>query len=162
VQTKFNKELTFVHKQALVSLRQNCYTDDVINVEDQYIVSWQPIGASFMAVIDETYTKSAQLLQKLRGLKFLADTNRIGLNKDPFFVEFLGFKIDMAQSFIEELQNWEELGNQRKCKDTLDDALFFLGEINVLIDRKFDEHCEEAWLDYQRELGFADSVFAPM
>lgn len=115
-----------------------------------------------MAVIDEANTKSAQLLQQLRGLKFLADTNRDGLNKDPFFVEFLGFKMDMAQSFIEELQNWEELGNQRKCKNIIDDALFFLGEINALIDRKLDEQCEEAWLDYQRELGFTDSVFTPM
>jgi hypothetical protein len=162
VQTKFNKELTYIYEQALVSLRQNCYTDDVIIVEDQYIVSWQHIGANFMAFIDEAHTKSAQLLQQLRGLKFLAGANKDQLNKDSFFVEFLHFKMDMAQSFIEELQNWEELGNQRKCKDTLDDALFFLGEINVLIDRKFDEHCEEAWLDYQRELGFADSVFAPM
>lgn len=126
------------------------------------IGSWQLIGANFMAVIDEANTKSAQLLQQLRGLKFLADTNRDGLNKDPFFVEFLGFKMDMAQSFIEELQNWEELGNQRKCKNIIDDALFFLGEINALIDRKLDEQCEEAWLDYQRELGFTDSVFTPM
>jgi hypothetical protein len=115
-----------------------------------------------MTLIDDAHTKSTQLLQQLRGLKFLVDTNKDKLNQDPFFVEFLGFKTDMAQSFIEELQNWEELGNQRKCKDTLEDVLFFLGEINALIDRKLDEHCEEAWLDYQRELGFTDSVFAPM
>ena len=115
-----------------------------------------------MALIDEAHTKSTQLLQQLRGLKFLADTNRDELNQDPFFVEFLGFKMDMAQSFIEELQSWEALGNQRKCKDTIDGALFFIGEINALIDRKFDEHCEEVWLDYQRELGFTDAVFTPM
>jgi len=60
------------------------------------------------------------------------------------------------------LQNWEELGNQRKCKDTIDNAIFFLGEITILIDSKFDEQCEEAWLDYQRELGFTGSVFTPM
>jgi hypothetical protein len=162
VQTKLNEELTYIHEQVLVSLRQIGYTDAVIIVEDLYIVSWQLMGAKFMTLIDEAHTKSTQLLQQLRGLKFLVDTNKDKLNQDPFFVEFLGFKMDMAQSFIEELQNWEELGNQRKCKDTLDAALFFLGEITVLIDRKFDEHCEEVWFDYQRELGSTDSVFAPM
>ena len=34
-QTKFNKELTYIHQQALVSLRQNGYTVDVIIVEDR-------------------------------------------------------------------------------------------------------------------------------
>jgi len=114
-----------------------------------------------MALIVDAHAESTQLLQQLRGLKFLVDTNRDEINKDPFFEDFLGFKMDIAQSFIEELRSWEELGNQRKCKDTLDDALFFLGEVNVLIDRKFNEHCEKVWLDYQGELGAPDAVITP-
>ena len=94
-------------------------------------------------------------------MKFLAETNRGEINQDTFFEDFLGFKMDMAKSFIEELQNWEELGNQSKCRDTPADALFFLGKINVLIDHKFDEHCEKVWLDYQGELGAPDAVITP-
>ena len=73
MQTKFTKELTYLHQQALVSLRQNGDTDDVIIVEDPYIVSWQLMGANLMALIGDAHAKSTQLLQQLRGIVTVAE-----------------------------------------------------------------------------------------
>jgi len=100
--------------------------------------------------------KSEQLLQQLRGLKFIVDGSRDVLNQNLVLKEFLAFKIDIANNLIEELQLWEKLGTVSKCNSVFDDALFFLEQAWVLMDRMLDEQCEEAWLNFQRELRFAN------
>lgn len=105
-----------------------------------------------MSIINDIHFKSKNLLQRLRGLKFIVDENRDVLNKNSVSLEFLAFKIDIAQNFIDELHLWEELGNQSKCDDVSVHAQFFLEQAQVLMDRLLDEQCEEAWLVFQREL----------
>ena len=104
--------------------------------------------------------KSEQLLQQLRGLKFIVDGSGDVLNKNLISKEFLAFKIDLANNLIEELQLWEKLGNADKCNSVFEDAQFFLEQAQVLMDRMLDDQCEEAWLDFQRELRFAN--YAPI
>ena len=101
-----------------------------------------------------SHGKSEQLLQRLRGLKSIVDGSREVLNKNLVSKEFLAFKIDIATNLIEELQLWEKLGNAGKCTSVFEDAQFFLEQAWVLMDRLLDEQCEEAWLDFQRELKF--------
>jgi hypothetical protein len=100
--------------------------------------------------------KSEQLLQQLRGLKFIVDGSRDVLNKNLTSKEFLAFKIDIANNLIEELQLWENLGNASKCNSVFDDARFFVEQAWGLMNRMLDEQCEEAWLEFQRELRFAN------
>jgi hypothetical protein len=114
-----------------------------------------------MATMNEMQLKSEYLLQQLRGLKYIVDANKHELNKNAVSMEFLGFKIDLAQNLIEELRLWEEIGNQNKCKDVFDNAHFFLEQALALMDRMLDEQCEEAWLDFQRELRFTNHVTIP-
>lgn len=111
-----------------------------------------------MTISNNIHTKSELLLQQLRGLKFIVDANKEVLNKNPVSREFIGFKMDIAQNFIEELQLWEKLGNPSKCSDVLDNAQFFIQQAQVLVDRILDDHCNEAWLDYQRTLRFTNHI----
>lgn len=114
-----------------------------------------------MAVSNDIRNKSENLLQQLGSCKFIADINREALNKDPFLQEFLAFKMDVAQGYIAELQIYERLGDQSKCKTAIENAQFFLGQIQDLIDQMLDEQCEEAWEDFQKELRFANHVPIP-
>jgi len=122
---------------------------------------WNVIGADGMAVSNDFQNKSENLLQQLGGCKFIAEINRDLLNKDPFLKEFLAFKMDVAQGYIAELQIYERLGDQSKCKSAAENALFFLRQIQVLIDRMLDDQCEEAWLDFQKELRFTNHIPFP-
>ena len=108
-----------------------------------------------MALINDVRNESDRLIQQLAGLQYIIETNRDGMNKYFVTLEFLAFKMDVAQSFIEELQSWEMLGNQGKCDSAMDGAQFFLEQARVLLDRVLDEQCEDAWLDSQRELRFS-------
>lgn len=105
-----------------------------------------------MASVDEMHINSERFLQELRSWKFLAETCTDAFNKDPFLKELLSFKIDILQGYIDELRGWEKLENPIKCQYAIDQVKFFLGQVQVLIDRALDEHCKEAWLDHQREL----------
>jgi len=118
------------------------------------------IGAHAMSTCNDFRTKSENLLQQLRGLKFIMDANRGILNRNPVSNEFLNFKVDIAQNFIEELQLWEELGNQSKCNVVFDNAQFFLEQSQVLMDRMLDDYCKNAWLDFQKELTFTNHAFS--
>ena len=114
-----------------------------------------------MAVSNGIRNKSENLLRQLGGCKFIVDINRDALNKDPFFKEFLAFKIDVAQGYIAELQIYERLGDQSKCKSAIENAQFFLVQIQDFIDRMLDEQCEEAWENFQKELKFTNHVSIP-
>ena len=109
-----------------------------------------------MATFNNLHINSENLLQQLRSLKFIMGSNQDILDKNPVSNEFLNFKIDIAQNYIEELQLWEEIGNQGKCDSMVDNTLFFLEQARVLLDRMLDDHCNDAWLDFQKELRFTN------
>ena len=96
-----------------------------------------------MATANEIHKKSECLLQEIGVWKstIAAYTGLFG--KDAVTKEFIAFKIDIAEGLIEEYYSWEKLGNESKCKYALDNAEFFLGQIQVLFDSMFiDEHQE--------------------
>jgi|WetSurMetagenome_2_1015567.scaffolds.fasta_scaffold939286_1 hypothetical protein len=107
-----------------------------------------------MAMRNGIHNASDNLIQLLAGLRYMVDANKDILADRPVSNEFLGFKIDIAQNFIDELQLWEDVGNQSKCNEVIENARFFIEQAQVLLDRILDEQCEQAWLDFQRELRF--------
>ena len=116
------------------------------------MVLWHENGANDMTMFSSVSNKSENLLQQLEGWKSIASANRNVLNKNPFLEEFLAFKMEIAQGYIDELIFWEEVENQSKCHDAIDNARFFLGQIQVLIDRMLKDPCEEVFLDPETEI----------
>jgi hypothetical protein len=115
-------------------------------------ILWDLIGANGMTITNDVHVDSEHLLQQLGNWRFIADANRHALKKDPFLEEFLAFKVEMVEGLIEELQGWEIVGNQNKCKDAAENAQFFLNQIQVLVDLALDDLCEQAWSDSQKTL----------
>ncbi len=113
-----------------------------------------------MTFIGGIHNESNQLVQQLAGLRYIVDSHLNLLDADPFSKDFLSFKLDLAQSFVDELQVWKTLGNQSKCDAAVKNANFFLEQTQALLDRILNEYCEKAWLDSQRELAFTSPVFA--
>ena len=105
-----------------------------------------------MTLINSIHIKSENLRQRLEEWKCIVSANRDVLNKNPFLKEFLAFKMDIAQGYVEELQFWEEVGNQSKCRDAIENAQFFLGQIQVLIDRMLSNQQDEVLDDSHKEL----------
>ena len=99
-----------------------------------------------MATENETHLSSEHLLQRLGSWKFIAASNQEAFEKNPVLLEFLGFEMDAALSFIEELQVWEKVGDQSKCDYAVENTQVFLEKIQVLIDCALDEQEEEALL----------------
>ncbi len=112
-----------------------------------------------MTFMDGRHTESDKLIQQLAGLEYIVDSNSNILNQDPFARDFLAFKMEVAQSFIEESQLWRTMGNQRKCDAAVQNANIFLEQTQTLLDGILNEYCEKAWLDFQRELAFTSPVF---
>jgi hypothetical protein len=69
--------------------------------------------------------------------------------------------MNMAQGFIEELQAWEETGNETKCKNAIDNSEFFLGQIQVLIDRVFADQYQETWQEMEEARNFTFHIRVP-
>ncbi len=111
-----------------------------------------------MTIINGMHSKSENLLQQLEGWKCIASANRGVLTKNPFLEEFLAFKLDIVQGYIEELQLWEEVANHSKCHDVIEDAQFFLGQIKVLIDRMIYDEQEEVFINSQNMFRFTIRV----
>jgi hypothetical protein len=107
-----------------------------------------------MALMNTINNKSDQLIQQLGGLRYPVDINHCMLNQSPISKEFLIFKLEIAQSLVEELQSWETLGNQSKCDSLMESVQVFLDQAQVLLDMILDKHCEQAWLDSLQELKF--------
>jgi hypothetical protein len=118
------------------------------------------MGANHMTTANEIHVKSEHLLQQLVNWKFTAAAYGDLFDKDAFLKEFLDFKMDIAQGFIAELQGWEEIGNETKCKNAIDNSEFFLGQIQVLIDRVIAGQYQETWQDVEEELIFTDDIYA--
>jgi|WetSurMetagenome_2_1015567.scaffolds.fasta_scaffold259766_1 hypothetical protein len=112
-----------------------------------------------MTTINNIRIESENLLQTLEGLKFFADANSDALNKNPVFLEFVAFKMDIARGFIEELQIWETLENQSKCDYAIENARFFLEQIQVLMDRMLNQQYEEVLLCLQKQPRLNNYVF---
>lgn len=121
--------------------------------------SWPIIGANDMTTINDVHSSSESLLQQLEGWKCIASANRdILINQNPFLVEFLAFKLDIAQGYIEELHFWEEVANQSKCQNAIENTQFFLGQVKVLMDRVICEQQKKVLIDSQNELSFTIRV----
>ena len=112
-----------------------------------------------MTTLNEIHSNSDRLLQELEIWKFTVTAYRDILCKDAFLKEFLAFKMDIAQGFILELRGWEEIGNESKCKNAIDNSEFFLGQIQVLIDRVIAGQYQETWQDVEEELIFTDYIY---
>ena len=111
-----------------------------------------------MAIAHETHIRSESLLQELGMWKFTVTRYNNLFDKNAFLKEFLAFKIDMAQGCVEELQSWERMGNETKCKNAMDNAEFFLGQIQVLFDSMFADQYQETWQDMKEEPIFTDYI----
>jgi hypothetical protein len=122
-------------------------------------IPWQRIGANVMSKITSISIKSENLLNELDGWKLIATANKDELNNDPFLKEFLAFKLDITQGFIEELQFWEEVGNDSKCHNAIENAQFFLGQIQILMDRFLSDQQKEVLFDSQKELNV--TIYVP-
>ena len=112
-----------------------------------------------MAITNEIRIKSDCLLQELGNWKLVAIAYGDLIDKNTFLKEFLAFKMDLAQGFIEELQGWEEIGNETKCKNAIGNAEFFLGQIQVLFDRVVAGQYQEKWRELEEELIFTDYIY---
>jgi hypothetical protein len=111
-----------------------------------------------MTKINDVHSSSESLLQQLEGWKCIASAQRDILNQNPFLEEFLAFKLDIAQGYIEELQFWEEVANQSKCQNAIENTQFFLGQVKVLMDRVICGQQKEVLIDSQNELSFTIRV----
>jgi|GEM_PF-5888771 len=111
-----------------------------------------------MTITNEIGIKSDYLLQELGNWKLVAIAYGDLIDKNTFLKEFLAFKMDIAQGFIEELQVWEEIGNETKCKKAIENAVFFLGQIQTLFDRVIAGRYQETWRKQEEELIFTDYI----
>jgi|SRR6186997_733177 hypothetical protein len=110
---------------------------------------------------NEVRIKSECLLQQLENWKLIAAAYGDLIEKDAILKEFLAFKIDIARGFIEELQGWEEAGNETKCKNAIDNAESFLGQIQALFDREFAGRYQETWREMEEEYVPTDYIQVP-
>lgn len=111
-----------------------------------------------MATANEIHVQSQSLLQELGIWKFTVSRNSDLFKYDSFLKEFLAFKIDMVQGFIEELDSWEKTGNEAKCKNAIGNAEFFLGQIQVLFDSMFADEYSGSSQDMEEEPIFTDYI----
>lgn len=112
-----------------------------------------------MTIANEIHVKSENLLKQLENWKFIAAAYSDLFDKDAFLKDFLAFKMDIVQGFIEELQGWEEIGNETKCKNSIENAEFFLGQVQVLLDRVFADQYQKTWQDIiEEERNFIDCI----
>jgi hypothetical protein len=112
-----------------------------------------------MSTANEIHVNSEYLLQQLENWKLIAAAYGDLIEKDAVLKEFLAFKIDITQGFIEELQGWEALGNETKCKNAIDSAEFFLGQIQALFDRVFAGRYQEKWREMEEECVSSDYIY---
>ena len=100
-----------------------------------------------MATSNEIHIQSERLLQELAICKFTVTPYNNLFDKDAFLKEFLAFKMDIVEGIIEGLYSWEKTGNKTKCKNAIDNAEFYLGQIQVLFDGTFADQYQETWQD---------------
>jgi hypothetical protein len=112
-----------------------------------------------MTRANEIHVNSEYLLQQLENWKVIAAAYGDLIEKDTFLKEFLCFKMDIARGFIEELQGWEELGNETKCKNTIDSAEFFLGQIQTLFDRVLAGRYQEKWREMEEQYVSTEYIY---
>ena len=111
-----------------------------------------------MTTPNEIHVKSEHLFWQLGNWKFIVAASSDLFHKDAFLKDFLAFKMDIAQGFIEELESWEEIRNETKCKNAIDNAEFFLEQIQVLIDRVIADQYQEPWQDMEEERTLTDDI----
>jgi hypothetical protein len=112
-----------------------------------------------MTTANEFYVNSEYLLQQVENWKLIAAAYGDLIEKDAVLKEFLAFKIDIARGFVEELQGWEEIGNETKCKNTIENAEFFLGQIQALFDRVIAGRYQEKWREMEEEYVSTDYIY---
>lgn len=111
-----------------------------------------------MATSNEIRIKSECLLQELEIWRFTVTPHSKLFDKDAFLRDFLAFKIDIAQGFIEESYKWEKSGNETKRKSVIDHAEMYLGQIQDLFDKMFADQDQENWQDMEEEVSFPDLI----
>jgi hypothetical protein len=112
-----------------------------------------------MTTANEIHVNSESLLQQLENWKLIAAAYGELIEKDAFLKEFLAFKMDIVKCFIEELQGWEEMGNETKCKNAIDNAQFFLGQIQALFDHVVAGRYQEKWREMEEQYVPNDYIY---
>jgi len=73
------------------------------------------------------------LQTQLENCKLIAEVNKELWDKNLFTKEELLGKLELAQNHINESRQWEELGDQANCHDSLTIASIFTLEIRAVI-----------------------------
>ena len=73
------------------------------------------------------------LQTQLENCKLIAEVNKEVLDKNLFTKEELSGKLEQAQNYINEARQWEELGDQNNCNESLTTASIIIVEISAVI-----------------------------
>ena len=73
------------------------------------------------------------LQTQLENCKLIAEVNKEVLDKNLFTKEELSEKLELAQNYINEARQWEELGDQNNCNESLTTASIIIVEISAVI-----------------------------
>jgi hypothetical protein len=104
-----------------------------------------------MVTTNDFRIESERLFQELGTWRSTVTSHRDLFDKNAFLKDFLGFKMDIVQGWIEELQVWEETGNDTKCKNAIENADSILRQIQVMFDNMLADQPQETWQDMKRE-----------
>lgn len=73
------------------------------------------------------------LQTQLDNCKLITEVNKEVLDKNLFTKEELSVKLKLAQNYINEARQWEELGDQNNCNESLTTASIIIVEISAVI-----------------------------
>lgn len=111
-----------------------------------------------MATTNDFHIQSEHLFQELGTWRSTVTSHRELFDKNAFLKDFLGFKMDIVQGWIEELRGWEETGNDTKCKNAIENAESILRQIQVMFDGMSADQPQETWQDMEEERTSADHI----
>jgi hypothetical protein len=75
------------------------------------------------------------LVMQLESYKLAAHAFRDLIDHNLIEKELLSFKVEIAQGYIDQLEVYEELGDQIKCGYAIDNANHFLEQIKVMLEK---------------------------
>ena len=102
-----------------------------------------------MATTNDFRIESERLFGELGTWRSAVISHRDLFDKNAFLKDFLGFKMDIVQGWIEELQSWEEAGNDTKCKNAIEHAESILRQIQVIFDDTLADQHQETWQEME-------------
>lgn len=111
-----------------------------------------------MPGVNEFHIESERLFQELGTWRATVTSHRNLFDKNEVLKDFPGLKMDIVHSLIEELQRWEEAGNDTKCKNAIGNAESILRQIQVLFDDTLADQHQETCQDMKEVSIFTDRI----